>query len=51
MKEIYLSAEMNVVDFDVEDIIATSIDNDGDMENIIPPSVGDNTTDELDPIP
>lgn len=42
---------MDVVEFNSEDIIATSIDNDGDMQTVIPPPVGDNTTDELDPIP
>ena len=50
MKKLYLSAEMDVVDFDVDDIIATSVTDEG-METVIPPSVGDNTTGELDPIP
>lgn len=50
MKKLYLIAEMDVVDFLVEDIIATSV-GDGDEETIIPPTVGDNTTGELDPIP
>jgi lambda repressor-like predicted transcriptional regulator len=48
MKELYCKAKMDVIDFSVEDVIATSIETD---PTIIWPTVDDNTTDVLDPIP
>ena len=48
MKELYCNAEMEVINFSVEDVISTSIETD---PTIIWPTVDDNTTDVLAPIP
>ena len=48
LKELYYNAEMEVINFSVEDVISTSIETD---PTIIWPTVDDNTTDVLAPIP
>lgn len=49
MKELYQIAEMDVINFDMEDVIATSIET--EPTGIIAPTAGPNTTFETDPIP
>lgn len=48
MKELYQAAEMDVINFSMEDVIATSLETETTI--IIPPSIGDNTTRETDPL-
>ena len=44
----YQIAEMDVINFSMDDVIATSIETE---PSIIAPTAGDNTTFETDPIP
>ena len=48
LKELYQVAEMDVINFSMEDVIATSVST--ETTAFIPPSAGDNTTFETDPI-
>ena len=47
MKELYQVAEMDVINFSLEDVIATSVQTES---SFIPPSSDDNTLGELDPL-
>ena len=49
MKELYQAAEMDVIDFSMVDVIATSAATETTI--IIAPTAGENTTWETDPIP
>ena len=48
MKELYQVAEMDVINFSMVDVIATSATT--ETTHIIAPTAGDNTTWETDPI-
>ena len=50
MKELYQAAEMDVINFALEDVIATSIETEPTPTAFIPPSGDDNTLEELDPM-
>ena len=50
MKELYQVAEMDVINFSMEDVIATSLETDPTPTPFIPPSGDDNTLDEMDPL-
>lgn len=50
MKELYQVAEMDVINFSMEDVIATSLETEPTPTAFIPPTVDDNTLTELDPL-
>jgi hypothetical protein len=50
LKELYQVAEMDVINFSLEDVIATSLETEPSTTLFIPPSGDDNTLEELDPL-
>lgn len=48
MKELYQAAEMDVINFSMDDVISTSAVTETTV--LIPPSIGEDTTRETDPL-